>query len=873
MARFWFRILFLLSVAISLCPVPRPGLAQSGAPAAAAAPREGPLTPELLPRMLTEGAAGLEKAAAQLRELQGEAARLQEKASRELQLSRAKAATLKASLAVGQVSVSQAETDLKELSRGLESLAQDLKALEQLREKVEKERTATAQARTTLEEELAGLAKSRHPISRRPELRQAADRYLALAREYEREAERLRGQLEKGLTELRQGHGELAAAREQLAATLEQAWWTRLFTRSTYIAGLERLKGQAGEIWQTLLALPGRGADLLARTLSSGALAAYLAAKAGPLTGLFFLVLLIMVAGVRLSRSLTPRLREWEAAAEELSPRVILHLGQLVASHLALVALWVWLWVAVWTLDLWPHPGARLAVLTAGVLLARRLGRQLVARVFAGPVTGGILPLDEATARFYRRNLRRLATYILLFGVLGLNAARLLGFSPGSRELLTYLFQVGLLGWALWALRPRYFETLVSELPVPAWFQRRGVLRVLRGLVYLLLALIILTELLGFQTLSAYLAQGAAGSGLAVVAAWFLWQGLRAGLKYLLHPRRGRLSDRLPVRPEVVERSYRTLLHAFLTLVVAATAVVALSFWGLQPGHLSRLVQWLDYGPRLGPVHLSPLALAAATLILAGGLWFSRLARAFLEVNVYPRREWDPGICYTISATLHYVVLILTVLLALNALGVPLAHVALVAGALGVGIGFGLQNIVNNFLSGLILLFERPIKVGDLLVVDGQWGTVREIRVRSTVFQTVDKAVLIIPNSELLSSKIVNWTHYGWGPTRISLKVGVGYGSDVDLVTRILLEICRHNPRVAPDPPPQVFFEAFGDSSLNFTLWVHVLTPADRIPATHEINSAILAAFRAHGIEIPFPQRDLHLKAWPGTPAPPPEVS
>ena len=188
------------------------------------------------------------------------------------------------------------------------------------------------------------------------------------------------------------------------------------------------------------------------------------------------------------------------------------------------------------------------------------------------------------------------------------------------------------------------------------------------------------------------------------------------------------------------------------------------------------------------------------------------------------------------------------------------------AGALGVGIGFGLQNIVNNFISGLILLFERPIKVGDILVIDGQWGEVKEIRVRSTVFQTYDRYVLIIPNSELLSGKIVNWTHYGRVPTRLTLEVGVSYGADVRRVTQVLTAVCLANPRVLKDPPPAVFFKAYGDSALNFTIRVFLQSPEpkERNGATHEINSAIFQAFQQEGIEIPFPQQELHIKNWPG---------
>ncbi|MDD2901010.1 MAG: mechanosensitive ion channel, partial [Syntrophales bacterium] len=245
-------------------------------------------------------------------------------------------------------------------------------------------------------------------------------------------------------------------------------------------------------------------------------------------------------------------------------------------------------------------------------------------------------------------------------------------------------------------------------------------------------------------------------------------------------------------------------------------------------------------------------------------VWLSRLFRSLLEIRVFPHTGWDTGVQYTIATTMHYAILVLAILVALNILGFPLTNIALIFGALGVGIGFGLQNIVNNFLSGLILLFERPVKVGDMLVIDGQWGIVKEIRVRSTVFQTFDRYVLIIPNAELLSGKILNWTHYGWGPNRLELKVGVGYGSDVRQVTRIVTEVCQANPRVLGDPAPQVFFKAYGDSSLDFTIWIFLQHPSDRIPATHEINTAIFEAFQREGIEIPFPQRDLYIKNWPG---------
>ena len=305
-----------------------------------------------------------------------------------------------------------------------------------------------------------------------------------------------------------------------------------------------------------------------------------------------------------------------------------------------------------------------------------------------------------------------------------------------------------------------------------------------------------------------------------------------------------------------------------MSLVLGVAIVLwAFNSWGIAPRQVAWAFQWMTWGPTLGPVQLTTLTVLGVTLVLYLGFSLSRLIRTLMLARIFPRTALDTGVQYTIATTVHYVVLILAGLIALNVLGFPLTNLALVAGALGVGIGFGLQNIVNNFLSGLILLFERPIKVGDMLVIDGQWGTVKEIRVRSTIFETFDRYVLIIPNSELVSNKVLNWTHYGAGVNRLTLKVGVAYGSDVRQVTQLITEVCRANPRVVAEPPPQVYFEAYGDSSLNLTVWVHLRIPNDRTPATHELNSAILEALNEHGIEIPFPQRDLHIKEWPEPPA------
>jgi small-conductance mechanosensitive channel len=192
------------------------------------------------------------------------------------------------------------------------------------------------------------------------------------------------------------------------------------------------------------------------------------------------------------------------------------------------------------------------------------------------------------------------------------------------------------------------------------------------------------------------------------------------------------------------------------------------------------------------------------------------------------------------------------------------------AGGLGIGIGFGLQNIANNLVSGLIVLIERPVKLGDRIEVAGTEGQVVEIRARSTTVLTNDNIAIIIPNSRFITEEVINWS-YSDPKVRFRIPVSVGYDCDVRLVERLLLEIARANPDVLDEPAPAVRFLEFGDSGLQFELRAWTTTLIQRKgKLVSDLNFAILDAFRAHGITIPYPQRDVHLKSAPpgvGSPA------
>jgi small-conductance mechanosensitive channel len=196
---------------------------------------------------------------------------------------------------------------------------------------------------------------------------------------------------------------------------------------------------------------------------------------------------------------------------------------------------------------------------------------------------------------------------------------------------------------------------------------------------------------------------------------------------------------------------------------------------------------------------------------------------------------------------------------ALLALGFEFTKLTIILSALGVGIGFGLQGIVNNFVSGLILLFERPVRAGDYIELDGKWAEVKNIGLRATTAQTFDQADVIIPNADLVSNQVINWTLSN-RRVRLIIPVGVAYGSDIELVMKTLLACAKENSGIAGEPPPQVLFQSFGESSLDFELRVWVPNAEDRLTVKSELNQAIERKFRDAKIEIAFPQRDLHLR-------------
>ena len=280
---------------------------------------------------------------------------------------------------------------------------------------------------------------------------------------------------------------------------------------------------------------------------------------------------------------------------------------------------------------------------------------------------------------------------------------------------------------------------------------------------------------------------------------------------------------------------------------------------------LSEITRAIEYGMRFKLFEINKTAITLSSLIMffvvlgAFGL-LSRLLRRLLALRIFSKLRLDEGTQFTLIRISHYVIMVVGALVAFQFIGIDLTGLAVILGFLSVGIGFGLQNITSNFVAGLILLFERPIRVGDRITVGDREGDVIEINMRATTIRTLNNIAVIVPNSEFISSTVVNWS-YGDQRIRLELDVAVSYNSELETVLRVLKEAGEEHPLVLKEPAPEVLHIGFGDSAWNMRLRAWIGHPQRHPQVRSDINCAIVRKFRETGIEIPFPQRDLHIRS------------
>jgi potassium efflux system protein len=323
------------------------------------------------------------------------------------------------------------------------------------------------------------------------------------------------------------------------------------------------------------------------------------------------------------------------------------------------------------------------------------------------------------------------------------------------------------------------------------------------------------------------------------------------------------IAERKPMDLDAVDQQTRRLLQSALFVLAA------IGGWGIWSeilpalGILEEVSLWtetvtIDGSETQVPITLADLLLGFVAAIVT---WVaSRNLPGLLEIAVLRHLELEPGGRYTIITLVRYIVVTIGVIVVLNVIGWSWSRIQWLVAALSVGLGFGLQEIVANFVSGLIILFERPVRVGDTVTVGNLTGTVSKVRIRATTITDWDRKEIIVPNKAFITDQVVNWT-LSDPITRITIDVGISYGSDVTLAHQVIEDTLRKQPLILDDPEPRAYFTGFGDSSLNFRLYVYSRQLSDRLPLTNVVHHDIFQALKDNGIEIPFPQRDLHVRS------------
>lgn len=431
------------------------------------------------------------------------------------------------------------------------------------------------------------------------------------------------------------------------------------------------------------------------------------------------------------------------------------------------------------------------------------------------------------------------------------------------------------LGVALLAVGGLIFLGTLDRRAARSRRQHRG-LRFLLWAGMALLASVLGAEILGRDALARWLLRSSVASSFVVMAFTLLRRLVRGALQAVVH--RLSLLDRWLALGRVQDRLVRHLGRLAEVLLGLFAAASIADVWGLAPttwDAVTTAASWGVGGTPEAPA-VTVLNVAVGVLVIYLAVLLSLVTRTSVGHHMEERRQVEPGVSEAVTTLVHYVLVTCGFFLALAVVGVRLDNVALMLGALGVGIGLGLQDLVKNFFAGLVLLFERPVRMGDVVIVGGDWGTVQKIGLRSTVVTTFDGSELIVPNGDLMTEKVVNWT-LSDQKSRIILTVGVAYGSDVPRVVEILEAVAAEHPQVLDDPAPVLLFKSFGDSALIFELRVWLGSVDIRLTVLSELHQEVDRRFREAGITVPFPQRDVHFKtpledASTGPPAGAPEA-
>jgi small-conductance mechanosensitive channel len=423
--------------------------------------------------------------------------------------------------------------------------------------------------------------------------------------------------------------------------------------------------------------------------------------------------------------------------------------------------------------------------------------------------------------------------------------------APLASELLFGLESIGMIATLTWLMRPSRLQEIPANTHVPP------LLRAGMRATLLLLSVSILSSALGFRGFALLVGSATTKSVYAATILYAAAGAAKAAVEASFH-----------TAPAQNLSFVRRRRDAVLSVTGRYASWGAMAYWAYLTLVWFEIFDWTNALVRsvlsahlnVGEIQISLGDVIAFVLTVVVSFMLSRLIRFFLEEEALPRMRLRRGVGNAISTLLHYIVLLLGFVFALSAAGMDFSRVALFAGAFSVGIGFGLQSVVNNFVSGLILLFERPVQIGDMVEVGTLQGEVRRIGARSSTVRTFDGAEVIVPNANLITEPVVNWT-LSDRRRRLDLEVGVAYGTEPEAVLELLEGVAEAHDLVLETPQAQALFLEFGDSSLNFRLRVWIPRYEEGFAIRSQLTVAINAALRDAGITIPFPQRDLHVRS------------
>jgi len=473
-----------------------------------------------------------------------------------------------------------------------------------------------------------------------------------------------------------------------------------------------------------------------------------------------------------------------------------------------------------------------------------------------------IVPFGAESSRTLARRITALAAAAAVALAIGIATYSL---RHGARELVNLLslgfdtllaaITFSLLHHRLWRVDRESGSAGEEAAPSRLW----PVFRFVIGMVLLAVPILALA---GYANLARYVISRLVVTGVLVAVLLLLRTLMREVLTLLFASDRplSLRARRALALSEQGSRLFAFWAEAALDLLLIVLGIgLTLRLWGVPDSVLGLWRGDALRGIVIGSIRISLADILLSILVFVAVWTITRLFQRLLNEKLLPQTRLEPGVRHSLSALIGYIGFVFAALFAISMLGLNLSNLAIIAGALSVGIGFGLQNIVNNFVSGLILLIERPVKVGDWVVVGQHEGFVTRISVRATEIETFRRASVIVPNSELLSGAVINWTHrdkYG----RVDIKVGVAYGSDTGKVRDIMLACAREHGQILSWPAAHVLFTDFGDSALQFELRVFIGDVEQRSLVASDLHFAIDDAFRKAGIEMPFPQREVSVR-------------